>query len=204
MKSIESVDSHIIFDSFDTNISIPEQLTIEPSGFLADDNHVYAFRRSAYRPAVQMGTELYNGKRTPTGARPRFQATEGHGLYITNSPAATDVPGIYGDTMYALRIPKNGVEWLDSHNTSNHDNGQRIAAGLHRLRGSMIGVPNPGPRGWDTLYGSAEVVSFAPMALARLIIGRTVELGDIHIKPRWAVVRNPDTVQVLGQRAHKK
>lgn len=183
--------------------NLPLNLTLHETGFPTDGENLYMVRRSVIdNVAIDSEvTSLPNGQLKREGRLPIFQATEGHGMYVANHPQATNVFGIEGMTMYTLRIPLANTEILNTDDlTTAQTSGQKTASLLHRARGDMIGVPNPGTRAWDALYGTADVVTFRPMALARLMIGHTVSIGDQKAPPRWAVLRNdlPATVVAKG------
>ena len=181
-------------------VELPAELTVHPSGFFTDETYLYAIRRavaSEVNPA-DMLDPLYNGRLNRAGQRPLLQATEGHGLYVANHRQATRVPGIKGGHLYGLRIALDGLELLDSFDAEHLTKAKRVAAGLHRIRGIAPGLPNPGPSNWDKLYGDSELVIFPPMAIARMCVGYSMQIGELRLKPRWGVLRNPARAEIVS------
>lgn len=193
------IPSDEIYDS-----SLPNYLAVHESGFATDGDALYGVRRSTNTNA-KVAEEMYNGSLRDDGSQPWFQATEGHGMYLANHPAATRVPGIKGDTLYGVRVPLDDVEILDVHAARRLRAGHRTAALLHRSRAIVPGIPNPGPKNWDRLYGDAGIVVFAPMALARLSIAAANHGKPLpEMPPRWALVRQPERIQVVSKGTHPK
>ena len=140
-----------IFQNYELHPDMqPGELYLNESGILQDDNHMFFFRRSSIDTPLSDAepTDLYNGK----SAAKTFNATEGHGLYVANTPDATRVPGIKGDDMYCIRVPLEGTKVADTISGDDLTTNQQKAARLHKARSVVIGVPNPGTAKWDTSY----------------------------------------------------
>ena len=204
MKIGNFVDTEAVFSGFsiDQSVQLPDQLQLHATGFYSDQEHLYGFRRSIQNDTIPGNniSSLYNGNLKANGKPSALQATEGHGLYIANHMDATKVPGIKGDVAYGIRVDISNAQILDSLTQEQLTKSQRIAAALHRIRSVTPGMPNPGTKGWDKLYGEAEVITFAPMALARLCIGRSVSIGNISFPPRWALIRNPENTTIIAKK----
>jgi hypothetical protein len=201
MENCRKIKTELLLPSPKGDHQLPEALELHPSGFLVDNQYLYSVRRSITEDAEvgQTGESLYNGC-LQGDKKPSHNATEGHGIYAANTPKATEVFGIKGKTLYGLRTPLNDVTFLDKDARSEDlTPRQKAAARLHSLRSNFPGIPNPGTKGWDKLYEEAEAVTFAPMLIARLAIGRSVQLDSVTLKPKWILIRSAEKAQIISK-----
>lgn len=182
----------------------PKQVQLDShSGFMQDANdpsYLYAIRLS--RHAIPLSsvtpTMLFNG----TQSGKKWNATEGHGLYLTNTPQTNKIMGLRHPNKYIARVRLAPDEILAAHQSINQlPTHQKMAALLLRARGIMPGIPNPGPANWDRLYGNAVAVSYPPLALARPFVRQTSAEHSAAFAQQWMVLRdvNPARIQIVGK-----
>ena len=198
---------HAIFDDFAwQEASKPESLRINESGFTEDNEGNWYMVRKA-RNAVDLATalphNLYNGPRDRY-----WNSTEGRGLYFANHPAAVEKLklGVRSSQepseLYVCRIKPDAGEVLDVTTSIRHmDAGQKAAAILLRSRSIFPGIPSPNRRTYDRMYGDSRVVVTPPLAMSRLLTGNSAKIEAQKIKIRWAIVRQPEALQVVAHRA---
>ena len=182
----------------------PDQLRFDPhSRFTRDANSpdfLYAIRVSKHDVPLKSATPdmLFNGN----ASGEKWNATEGHGMYLTNAPRTDRVMGIRHDNKYVTRVKLAPEEILAAHESLDRlATGQKMAALLLRARGVIPGIPNPGPTNWDKLYGNAVAVSYPPTALARPFALNVAMGSETTVSQQWMVLRDPDParIQVVGK-----
>jgi hypothetical protein len=180
----------------------PMRLQFDPhSRFVRDADDpmsLYAIRISKHDIPLESATAgaLYNGSQPGE----KWNATEGHGLYLTNAPRTDRVVGIRHDHKYVARVQLGDDEILSAHGNLNRlETGQKLAAMLLRARGIVPGIPNPGTNNWDKLYGDAKAVSYPPIALARPYALRVPIGGGQTVGQQWMVLRDPSRIEIIGK-----
>lgn len=185
----------------------PDQLHLNGAGFMEDGaGNWYLVRKAKNAIDLQSALphhNLYNATRDRY-----WNSTEGRGLYFANHPAAVESlklgirsarePG----QLYVCRVKPDDDRVLDVSTPLRYMSaGQKAAAILLRSRSLIPGIPSPSRDTYDRMYGDAAVVATPPLALSRILTGNTSRVGMEKMKVRWAIVREPDALEIVAHRS---
>ncbi len=208
MMESPKINTDSAFPSFEwSEGSRPDDLHINEAGFFEDNTGSwYMVRKAKEALALDdvLPTDLFNGDRETLK-----NSTEGRGLYFTNTVRSAERVLFVGDKvklpneLFIGRIAVAPEEVLDAHAPlAGKTRAHQAASLLLRARAVVPGIPNPGRRGWDALYGDARLVTTKPLAMARALSGSaTSRINDKRIAQRWAIVRDLDAIDIVGKRS---
>lgn len=195
------VAREVAFQGFEWNEEVPETLSLSKEGFFADDDNWYMVRRVIVKddePEADAAEDLFHG------TRPSWHnATQGAGLYTTNTVQAAEQVGYVGmgeknSRYYVLRVPKEDTLYLDA--TSPREGAgprQKLARGVLSAMATLPGMPWPTTKMYDWMYEDHDVVIFKPSAMQRR---PAAKVDGEKIPQRFAVLRHPDIAHIVGIR----
>jgi hypothetical protein len=195
-----------VFPDFEWNEGErPDDLRVNESGFFEDSQGRWYMVRNA-KNAVDLNkvalADLYNGRKAGG-----WNASEGSGLYFANYPEAAErVPFVGGKVrlrgnLYVSSVDPSENEILDATaSVKGRIRGHQIVGLLLRAKAVFPAVPPIPARKYDRWYGNVDVVTMRPIALTRLVSGRGLRVGEGRLKPRWALLRNPQRIKIVGRK----
>lgn len=197
-----------VFNGFEwaDSASKPDKLTLHSSGFLQDEsNDLYALRLKVKdNDTVEAAQDLFHGK-----GRSMFNATQGAGLYVSNTPKSLENSRIYynktnqDSALYLLRLDVAPEDMFDA--LEEKDNLDRNLKMARRVLFAAAWNPLPlpvSPKAFDTMYGDKKFVGFRPSGLQRIAAGsQEIETTDgetIATPLRHGLVRDLTVAEIVA------